>query len=142
MKQDWERIKMRLQIKRRLMLAGMVLFMGMAAISSQAAFCANFSTGNDLVKAHGNGNINSAVFTYGGFRTGSYSNKYAVARMFVDRAWYDKSYENGRKLAHTSFSKQRNAAKKDEEGIRLILRTYDSNGTTQKSIAMRVIRCR
>lgn len=122
-------------------MAGMVLFMGMAAISSQAASCANFSTGNDLVKAHGNGNINSAVFTYGGFRTGSYSNKYAVARMFVDRAWYDKSYEN-KVLTRTAFSKQRNALKKDEEGIRLILRTYDSNGTTQRSVAMRVIRCR
>lgn len=133
---------MRLQIKRRLMLAGMVLFMGMVGISSQAATCANFSTGDDLVKAYGNGNINSAAFAYGGFRTGSYSNKYAVARMFVDRAWYDKSYESGKKLGRSSFSKKHNALKKDEEGIRLILRTYDSNGTTQKFIGMRVIKCR
>ncbi|MCM1158780.1 MAG: hypothetical protein NC300_09085 [Bacteroidales bacterium] len=133
---------MRLDIKRKLMLAGMVLFMSVAAITSQAASSANFSTGDDLIKAYGNGNINSAVFTYGGFRTGSYDNKYAVARMFVDRAWYAKSYENGRKLERTSFSRQRNAAKKDEEGIRLILRTYDSNGTKQRSISSRVIRCR
>ncbi|MCI8509074.1 MAG: hypothetical protein HFJ06_11005 [Lachnospiraceae bacterium] len=132
---------MRLGIKRKLMLVGMVLFTCAAAISSQAATNANFSTGDDLVKAYGNGNINSAVFTYGGFRTGSYDNKYKVAKMFVDRAWYAKSYEN-KVLTRTAFSKQRYAAKKDEEGIRLILRTYDSNGTTQRSVAMRVIRCR
>ncbi|MDE6762047.1 MAG: hypothetical protein K2J90_15435 [Lachnospiraceae bacterium] len=132
---------MRLSIKRKLMLVGMVLFMCAAAISSQAATNANFSTGDDLVKAYGNGNINSAVFTYGGFRTGSYDNKYAVARMIVDRAWYAKSYEN-KVLTRTTFSKQRNAAKKDEEGIRLLLKTYDTNGTTQRSMAMRVIRCR
>ncbi len=132
---------MRLSIKRKLMLVGMVLFTCAAAISSQAATNANFSTGDDLVKAYGNGNINSAVFTYGGFRTGSYDNKYAVARMIVDRAWYAKSYEN-KVLTRTTFSKQRNAAKKDEEGIRLLLKTYDTNGTTQRSMAMRVIRCR
>lgn len=133
---------MRLNIKRKLMLVGVVLFMSVAAISSQAASNANISTGDDLVKAYGNGNINSEVFTYGGFRTGSYDNKYAVARMFVDRAWYAKNYENGKKLTRTAFSKQRIAAKKDEEGIRLLLRTYDSNGTKERSMTMRVISCR
>ncbi len=132
---------MRLGIKRKLMLVGMVLFTCATEISSQAATNANFSTGDNLVKAYGNGNINSAVFTYGGFRTGSYDNKYAVARMFVDRAWYAKSY-GSEKLKRGAFSKQRNATKKDEEGIRLLLRTYDSNGKTQRSMDMRVIRCR
>ena len=46
------------------------------------------------------------------------------------------------KLKRSAFSKQHNATKKDEEGIRLLLRTYDSNGKTQRSMAMRVIRCR
>ena len=87
---------MRLNVKKKIVMAGATLFIGMASITVQAASAINFSTGDQNVTAHAIGNINSEVFTYGGFRTGSYDNTYAVARMDVERAFYDKSYESGK----------------------------------------------
>lgn len=134
---------MRLSVKKKIVMAGAVLFIGMSAITSQAASVVNFSTGDQNVKAHANGNINSAVFTYGGFRSGSYDNKYAVARMFVERTSEEKSYEpEGKKLQRQAFSKQRTAYAKDEKGIKLTVKTYDSNGQSELYSAERTMRCR
>lgn len=135
---------MNLRIKKGIVMAGIILFSGGMAFTSQAAFVTsvNFSIGDQDVKAHASGNINSSKFYYEGHRTGSYSNKYAVARMDVQRAWYVKSYESGKKLESSSFSKSKNAAKKDEEGIRIDIRTYDSNGKSVTHSNMRVMRCR
>ena len=132
---------MRLSTKKIIATLGIVLFTGVSAITTQAYTSCSFSTSNTEVTAYANGNINTAVFRYGGHRTGNNYMKYASAKMWVSRAFYNKYYETEKVLTTSCFSKQRNAAKKDEEGIRIDLRTYDTNGKTETSYVGRVIRC-
>lgn len=132
---------MRLSTKKMIATLGIILFIGASAITTQAATNCNFSTSNGEVTAYANGNINTAVFTYGGHRTKASYTKYVPARMWVSRAFYSKFYESGKALMTSAFSKQKNAAKKDEQGIRIDLKTYDTNGTSVTSSNSRIIRC-
>ena len=135
---------MRLNIKKKIVTMGVVAFVGFSTITAQASSYCTFSTSNTEVTAYANGNINSAAFSYGGFHSKpktSYS-KYVMARISVCRAFYSKYYEDGKALDTKAFSKTKNAAKKDEEGIRIELRTYNTNGTSQTSFNSRVIRCK
>ncbi len=134
---------MRINTKKMIATLGLVALTGFSAITAEAYTYCNFSTSNTEVTAYANGNINTAAFSYGGFHSKPRSDysPYVKARITVCRAFYDKYYENGKALSRTSFSKTKNAAKKDEEGIRIELRTYDTNGVTVTSYNSRVISC-
>lgn len=132
---------MRLNTKKMMATLGIILFIGASAITTYAYTSCNFSTSNGKVTAYANGNINTAVFTYGGSRTRASYTKYVPARIWVSRAFYSKFYESGTALKTSAFSKQKNAAKKDEKGIRIDIKTYDTNGTSVTSSNSRVIRC-
>lgn len=132
---------MRLKTKKMMAALGIILFTGVSAITTQAYTSCNFSTSNSEVTAYANGNINTAVFTYAGHCTENNYSKYAAARIWVSRAFYDKTYEDGKALTTAAFRKQKNAGKKDEEGIRIELKTYNTNGTSVTSSNSRIIRC-
>ena len=132
---------MKLSTKKIMATMGIILFTGVSAITTQAYTSCNFSTSNNEVTAYANGNINTSVFTYAGRRTGNNYSKYVAARMWVSRAFYNKYYEDGYPLATSWYSEQRTAAKKDEQGIRIDIKTYNTNGTSVTSSNSRVIRC-
>ncbi|MDD6072562.1 MAG: hypothetical protein PUC12_17390 [Clostridiales bacterium] len=132
---------MRLNTKKMIAALGVILFVGASAITAQAYTYCSFSTSNGEVTAYANGNINKSVFTYAGSRTAASYTKYVPARMWVTRAFYSKAYENGTALGTKVYSKQRSASKKDEQGIKITIKTYDTDGRTVTSSNSRIIRC-
>lgn len=132
---------MRLNTKKMIATLGIILFTGASAITTQAYTSCNFSTSNGEVTAYANGSINKASFAYGGFRTRTSYTKYKSARIWVSQAFYTRFYEDGTPLSITAFSKTKNSTKRDEKGIRIDLKTYDTNGTSITSSNSRIIRC-
>lgn len=132
---------MKIKTKKMITMLGIIFAIAVSAITTQAYTSCSFSTSNGEVTAHASGNINTSVFTYGGFRTKASYTKYVPARMWVSRAFYSKNYENGKPLTTSAFQKQKNAARKDERGIRITIKTYDTNGKSVTSSNSRIIRC-
>lgn len=134
---------MTLKSKRIIAVFGVILIMGVSVITAQAySSSCSFSTSNGSVTAYANGNINTAAFSYGGNRTKADYTKYALARITVRRAFYDKYYESGKALQVASFSKTKTAYAKDEKGIYIQICTYDTNGTSITSSNSRTISCK
>ena len=132
---------MRLNTKKGIATFGVVLLTALSAITSKANTSCDFSTSNNFVTAYGSGWINSKNFYYAGWRSKTdvdYS-KYRVAGMTVKRTMYNKYYESDRKLTETTYRQTKSADKKDKEGITIILKTYDTNGTKVTSQSMRTV---
>lgn len=133
---------MRIRTKKIIVTIGIIVGVGVSAITTKAYTTCSFSASNNEVTAYANGNINTSAFSYGGYRTNNNVTKYVPARMWVNRAFYSTCYESGRALTVSSFTKTRNATSKDEKGIRIELRTYDTDGVKKISYNSRVIKCK
>ena len=134
---------MRLNTKKMIATLGLVALTGFSAITAEAITYCNFTTSNNEVTAYANGNINSSAFRYGGFHSKpktDYS-KYVKARITVRRDFYDKYYEDDKALQTSAYNKTKIAGKKDREGIKIELKTYDTNGVSVTSSNSRVISC-
>ena len=125
---------MRLNVKKNLKLAGTVLFIGAAALSVRAASYANISAGGYDCKAYGNGNINSAVFTYGGFKGGANYDA-GKAHMKVWRSSDSNKVYCDQDLTHTAFSAQKTAYSADKKGVSLKVTAPGDDGKTKTQTA-------
>ena len=125
---------MRLNVKKKLLLAGTLLFTGAAALSVQAASYANISAGVYDCKAYGNGNINTAKFTFGGFKGGANYDA-GTAHMKVWRSNNTKKIYYDEDLKHTAFSMQKTAYADDEKGVTLKVTGPGDKGKTKSASA-------
>ncbi|MDE6760230.1 MAG: hypothetical protein K2J90_06035 [Lachnospiraceae bacterium] len=127
---------MNLKSKKKMIMAGIVLFTGAAAFTSQAASYTNLiSGGYGDAGVWGSANINSAAYSYGGGLVGNY--KDAASGQFTLQRTDGSKVICNRLLKGLGYNKciripdtTRCATKRDRAGLKLSVKL---NGASKKS---------